>query len=98
MGGVGLNLAQAASMVSANPIIGIDIKCVSRSVNGYLTYLRNIGDLDKSINHFFELKQKINEPKIKIWVTSRCIVGFFLKIIQVLLWIFAAEKYCVFKN
>jgi S-(hydroxymethyl)glutathione dehydrogenase/alcohol dehydrogenase len=26
MGGVGLNLAQAASMVSANPIIGIDLK------------------------------------------------------------------------
>ena len=26
MGGVGLNLAQAANMVSANPIIGIDIK------------------------------------------------------------------------
>jgi hypothetical protein len=47
-------------------IIGIDIKCVSRSVNGYLTYLRNIGDLDKSINHFFELKQKINEPKMDI--------------------------------
>lgn len=41
----------------AKRIPGIDIDCVSRSVNGYISYLRTLGDLDKSIRHFFELKQ-----------------------------------------
>ena len=41
-------------------IPGIDINCVSRAVNGYITYLKNLGDRDKSIRHFFELKQNMN--------------------------------------
>jgi len=45
---------------TSKSIPGIDIDCVSRSVNGYITYLKNLGDTDKSIRHFFELKQNIN--------------------------------------
>ena len=39
---------------------GIDSDCIVRSVNGYITYLKDKGDSDKSINHFFELKNSVS--------------------------------------
>jgi hypothetical protein len=39
---------------------GIDTDCIVRSVNGYITYLRDKGDFDKSLSHFFELKNSIS--------------------------------------